>query len=156
MLDVHVVGIGLTEQQLATTLCVTNPNTTELAFRRVTITLAVSGAKLAEGASDLPVLLPPLSSTPVPFTAVTTVQNLGTQLLGVVRNGSLDYPVHAPSLARRSGLDPAVLEIRTPRPAGKRPGIGQRRIRPDAGQVLACDTDGIAANMSDAAKPGVN
>ena len=94
VLDVHLVGIGLTEQQLATTLCVTNPNTTELAFRRVTVALDVAGAPLAAGASDLPVRLPPMSSTPVPFTVVTTVQNLGPQLLGILHGGSLDYRVH--------------------------------------------------------------
>ena len=94
VLDIHLVDIGLTEQQLAMTLCVTNPNTSELAFRRVTVALDVAGAPLANGASDLPVRLPPLSSTPVPFTVVTTVQNLGAQLLGLARNGSLDYWVH--------------------------------------------------------------
>ncbi len=94
VLDVHLVGIGLTDAQLATTLCVTNPNANELAFRRVTVALDVSGAPLAVGASDLPVRLPPLSSTPVPFTVVATVQNLGPQLLGIVRGGSLDYRVH--------------------------------------------------------------
>ena len=30
----------------------------------------------------------------VPFTVVTTVQNLGPQLLGVIRSGSVDYRVH--------------------------------------------------------------
>ncbi len=94
VLDVRLVGVGLTEQQLATTLCVTNPNATELAFRRVTVALDMSGSPLAAGASDLPVRLPPLSSTAVPFTVVTTVQNLGPQLLGILRNGSLDYRVH--------------------------------------------------------------
>ena len=94
VLDVRFVGIGLTEQQLATTLCVTNPNTNEIAFRRMTVALDVSGTLLAAGASDLPVRLPPSSSTAVPFTVVTTVQNLGPQLLGILRSGSLDYRVH--------------------------------------------------------------
>lgn len=94
VLDVRLVGIGLTEQQLATTLCVTNPNPNEIAFRRVTVALDVADAPLATGASDLPVRLPPSSSTAVPFTVVTTVQNLGPQLLGILRSGSLDYRVH--------------------------------------------------------------
>lgn len=94
VMDVHLVGIGLTEQQLAVTLCVTNPNTDELAFRRVTADLDVSGAPLAWGASDLSVRLPPVSSTPVPFTVVTTIQNLGPQLMGILNSGSLEYRVH--------------------------------------------------------------
>ena len=94
VLDVQLTGIGLTEQQLAVTLCVTNPNSSTLAFRHVTADFDVSGSPLAVGASDLPVQLPPLSSTVVPFTAVTTVQNLGPQLLGIIRAGSIDYRVH--------------------------------------------------------------
>ncbi len=94
VLNVRLTGIGLTGQQIATTLCVTNPNDADLAFRRVAVALDVSGLPLAEGASDLPVRLPPRSSTPVPFTVNTTVQNLGPQLLGVLRTGSLDYRVH--------------------------------------------------------------
>ncbi len=94
VMDVRLVGVGLTEQQLATTLCVTNPNDSALAFRRVAVTLDVSGAPLATGSSDLPLQLPPHSSTAVPFTVVTTVQNLGPQLLGILRSGSLDYRIH--------------------------------------------------------------
>lgn len=94
VMDVHLVGLGLTEQQLAVTLCVTNPNKIALDFRRVTADLDVSGAPLAAGQSDLAVQLPPLSSTPVPFTVVTTVQNLGPQLLGILNTGSVDYRVH--------------------------------------------------------------
>ena len=103
VLNVRMVGIGLTEQQLATTLCVTNPNASELAFRRVTIALDVSGFPLATGESDLPIRLPPLSSTAVPFTVVTTVQNLGPQLLGILRGGSLDYRVHG-TVSLQGGL----------------------------------------------------
>jgi LEA14-like dessication related protein len=94
VLDVRLTGVGLTEQQLAVTLCVTNPNSSELAFRRVSADLDVSGSPLAAGSSDLAVSLPPLSSTVVPFTVVTTVQNLGPQLLGVFRAGGVDYRVH--------------------------------------------------------------
>ncbi len=94
VLDLHLTGIGLTEQQLAVTLCVTNPNADELTFRRVSVDFDVSGLPLAAGTSDLAVRLPPLSSVVVPFTVVTTVQNLGPQLLGVFRTGSLDYRVH--------------------------------------------------------------
>ena len=94
VMDVRLVGLGLTEQRLAVTLCVTNPNKIDLNFRRVTADLDVSGQPLATGASDLAVRLPPLSSTPVPFTVVTTVQNLGPQLLGILNTGSVDYRVH--------------------------------------------------------------
>ncbi len=88
---VELRGLGLLDQALGVTLCVTNPNRTELAFQRVTVAVDTAGAPLAEGASDVPVRLPPLSSTLVPFTVVTTVRNLGSQLLGVVRTGGVDY-----------------------------------------------------------------
>ena len=39
-------------------------------------------------------LLPPRSFTLVPFQVVTTVRNLGPQLLGVLRTGSVDYRIH--------------------------------------------------------------
>ncbi len=94
VMDVRLLGIGLTGQQLAVTLCVTNPNPDEIAFRRVTADLDVSGLPLATGASDLSVRLPARSSTTVPFTVVTTVQNLGAQLLGILHIGSVDYRVH--------------------------------------------------------------
>ncbi len=94
MLDVQLTAIGLTEQQLAVTLCVTNPNASDLAFRRVSADIDVSGAPLAAGVSDLAVRLPPNASTVVPFTVVTTVRNLGPQLLGVLRTGSVDYRIH--------------------------------------------------------------
>ena len=103
VLNVQLVGIGLAEQQLATTLCVTNPNTNEIAFRSVSVALDVSGAPLAVGVSDLPVRLPPQSSTAVPFTVVTTVQNIGPHLLGVFRTGALDYRVHG-TVSLQGGL----------------------------------------------------
>ena len=91
---VNLVAIGLTEQQLAVTLCVTNPNRDELAFRRVTATIDVAGAPLATGETALPVRVPPLASAAVPFTVVTTVRNIGPQLLGILRSGGVDYRVH--------------------------------------------------------------
>lgn len=94
VMDVRLVGLGLTEQQLAVTLCVTNPNRSGLDFKRVTADLDVSGAPLATGQSDLAIQLPPLSSTAVPFTVVTTVQNLGPQLLGILNTGRVEYRVH--------------------------------------------------------------
>ena len=94
VMDVRLVGIGVTEQQLAVTLCVTNRNPDELGFRRVTANLDLSGAPLATGASDFSVQLPPLMSTKVPFTIVTTVQNLGPQLLGVIQTGTVNYRIH--------------------------------------------------------------
>ena len=115
--DIRLIGLGLTEQRLAMTLCVTNPNINQIAFRRVTADLDVSGAPLATGASDLSVVLPPRSSTAVPFTVVTTVRNIGPQLLGVFRTGSVDSRVHGTvtfqgalgltlPYSRSGGLDP--------------------------------------------------
>ncbi len=92
VMAVRLVEVGLTDQPLAVTLCVTNPN--EIAFRRVTVDFDVSGAPLAAGASDLAIQLPPRASTTVPFTVVTTVQNLRPQLLGTLHTGSVDYRVH--------------------------------------------------------------
>ena len=92
--DVRLTGLGLTQQRLALTLCVSNPNTTALNFRRVTADVDVAGAPLATGGSDLAVLLPPHASTIVPFTVATTTENLGTQLVGVLRSGAIDYRVH--------------------------------------------------------------
>jgi len=91
---VELRGIGLLDQQLAVTLCVTNPNAAELEFRRVAVTVDAAGALLAEGASDSAVRLPPQSSVMVPFTVVTTVRNLGPQVLAVVRTGAVDYRLH--------------------------------------------------------------
>ena len=105
VMDVRLTSAGLTEQQLAATLCVTNPNPNEIAFRRVAVVLDMSGEPLASGSSDLPVRLPPMSSTRVPFTVATTVGNLGPQILGVLRTGRVDYRVHGTvSLAGAWGI----------------------------------------------------
>ena len=88
---VELRGASLFEQALGVTLCVSNPNASELAFRRIGIALDASGRPLLEGVSDTAVRLPPGASVLVPFTVVSTIRNIGPQLLGVVRTGSLDY-----------------------------------------------------------------
>ncbi len=88
---VELRGIGLLDQTLGVTLCVTNPNASELAFRRIQVAVDASGSPLAEGVSDTAVRLPPQSSVLVPFTVVSTVRNLGSQVFGVLRTGALDY-----------------------------------------------------------------
>ena len=90
---VELRGLGVLDQALGVTLCVSNPNDAELSFRRVMVALEVAGAPLAESASEVPVRLPPRSSVLVPFTVATTVRNLGPQLLDVVRTGGVDYRV---------------------------------------------------------------
>lgn len=90
---VELRGLGLSDQALGVTLCVSNPNDTELSFRRVTVALEVAGAPLADSASEVPVRLPPRSSVLVPFTVATTVRNLGPQVLDVVRLGGVEYRV---------------------------------------------------------------
>ena len=87
-------GAGLLDQVLAVTLCITNPNRSELSFRRITVDVDAEGSPLAAGVSDTAVQLPPGSSVLVPFTVVSTVRNLGPQLLGVVRTGAVDYRLH--------------------------------------------------------------
>ena len=94
VLSVRLIGLGLIEQQIETTLCVTNPNANEIAFRRVAVSLDLSGLPLASGTSDLPVRLPPASSTAVPFTGLTTLRNIGPQVLGILQSGSLAYRIH--------------------------------------------------------------
>lgn len=91
---VELRGGGLLEQTFAVSLCVTNPNDAELAFRRVVVAVDVSGTSLANSASNSGVRLPPRSSVLVPFTVATTTRNLGPQLLGVLRTGGVDYRVH--------------------------------------------------------------
>ena len=88
---VELRGASLFEQALGVTLCVTNPNPSELAFRRIRVALDASGRPLLEGVSDTAVRLPPGASILVPFTVVSTVRNIGPQLLGVARTGALDY-----------------------------------------------------------------
>jgi len=91
---VQLRGVGLLDQTLGVTLCVTNPSASELAFRRIQVTLDAAGRPLAEGVSEAPVRLPPQSSVLVPFTVVSTIRNLGPQLLGVLRTGAVDYRLH--------------------------------------------------------------
>ena len=102
--DVQLTGVGALQQLLAVTLCVTNPNDSEIAFRRVTADLDVAGAPLAAGVSDLSVRLPPHAATLVPFTVTTTVTNLGPQLLGIVQSGAVEYRVHGTVTLQRFGL----------------------------------------------------
>ena len=92
--DVQLRGVGLLNQTLGVTLCVTNPSTSELAFRRIQVAVDVAGSPLAKGTSETSVRLPPQSSILVPFTVVSTVRNLGPQLLGVLSTGAVEYEVH--------------------------------------------------------------
>ncbi len=88
---VELRGLGVPDQALGVTLCVSNPNATELSFRRVSAALEVAGAPLAESESEAPVRLPPHSSVLVPFAATTTVRSLGPQLWDVLRSGGVEY-----------------------------------------------------------------
>lgn len=88
---VELRGLGLLDQSLGVTLCVSNPGDAELAFRRVDVRVEVAGAPLAEASSEAPVRLPPRASVPVPFGVATTLRHLGPQLLGVARAGGVEY-----------------------------------------------------------------
>jgi len=92
--DVQLRGVGLLDQTLGVTLCVTNPNNSELAFRRIQVAVDAAGSPVAEGSSEAPVRLPPRSSTLVPFTVVSTVRNLVPQLFGVLSTGAVEYRLH--------------------------------------------------------------
>ena len=96
--QVQIAQVGLRDanlldQSLVVALCITNPNGTALDFRRVRV-VDVSGALLADSESEVPVRLPPRSSTLVPFAVATTVGNLGQQLLGIPRNGAVKCRMH--------------------------------------------------------------
>jgi len=91
---IELRGIGLLDQTLGVTLCVTNPNASAFAFRRIQVAVDTAGSPLAEGTSEAPVRLLPQSSTLVPFTVVSTVRNLGPQLLGALSTGAIEYRVH--------------------------------------------------------------
>lgn len=94
VVQVELRSASLLDQSLAVALCVTNPNDTALNFRRVRMMADVSGAPLADTEREVPVRLPPRSSTLVPFAVTTTFRNLGPQLLGIVRTGAAEYRMH--------------------------------------------------------------
>jgi len=56
---VRLRGLGLFDQALGVTLCVTNPNNAELAFWRIQVAVDATGSPLAEDASETPVRLAP-------------------------------------------------------------------------------------------------
>lgn len=91
---VELRSADLLEQQLRVTLCVTNPNESVLAFTQVRAAFDIAGAPLANSTSETPVTLPPHASVLVPFAVALTPSNLGSQLLGVVSSGALDYRLH--------------------------------------------------------------
>lgn len=92
--SVRLRDVGLLDQTLDVTLCVTNPNAPELAFRRIQVAVDAAGSPLAAGTSEAPVRPPPQLSGLVPFAVVSTVRNLGPQLLGVLGTGAVEYRVH--------------------------------------------------------------
>lgn len=89
--SVELRAVGLLDQVLAVSVCVTNPNDTALGFQRIHVVFDVNGASLADGQAESAVTLPPHASVPVPFVVATTLANFGPQLLGVLRNGAVDY-----------------------------------------------------------------
>ena len=92
--QIELRGMGLLDQSLGVTLCVTNPNDADLNFRRVTVGMDVAGTPLAEGTSEMQVRLAPRSSTLVPFAVAVTERNLGPQLLTILRTGRVGYRLH--------------------------------------------------------------
>ncbi len=92
--QVELHEVGLLDLTLGVVLCVTNPNGSELDFRRVTVALDLAGAPLGAGVSATPVRLPPRSSTLVPFEVAATADNLGQQLMRVLRSDGVDYRMH--------------------------------------------------------------
>jgi LEA14-like dessication related protein len=89
--NVALTGIGLFNQSLSVTLCVTNPNRAPIAFDRVTFRIAVANAPLAEGATVSTVAIPALTSVPVPIAIESTIRNLAFQLGSTLETGSIAY-----------------------------------------------------------------
>lgn len=91
---IELRSVGILDQTLGVTLCVSNPNDSALDFRLVAVALDVADAPLASGNTESGVALPPHASILVPFQVVTTVRNIGPQLLGILRTGQVGYRVH--------------------------------------------------------------
>ena len=73
------------------TLCVTNPNPTQIAFNRVAFQIAVANAPLAEGATESAVAIPALASVLVPLAAQRITGNLPGQLMSTLKTGTIAY-----------------------------------------------------------------
>ena len=93
VLQAKLTSVGLLDQQLQVQLCISNPNTRQLAFSLVTFNVDVGGERLASGVNDSLVTLPPLQSVALPFSVATTTRNLGTQLGSIFSTGSIPYTV---------------------------------------------------------------
>ena len=89
--NVALTGIGLFNQRLLVTLCVTNPNRTPLAFERVTFKIAVADAPLADGVTQSAVAVPALASVLVPVAVETTIRDLPSQFVSTLQTGSIAY-----------------------------------------------------------------
>jgi LEA14-like dessication related protein len=89
--NVALTGIGLFNQSLSVTLCVTNPNRAPIAFDRVTFRIAVANAPLADGVTESAVAIPASTSVLVPIAVQTTIRNLAAQLMSTLETGSIAY-----------------------------------------------------------------
>ena len=135
---VAITAFAFLEQSLTVTLCVTNPNASQMVFQRVTFRLDVAGAPLADGATESGVAVPALASVLVPIAVETTTRNLADQLMSTVKAGSVTYRLdgvvhivglpfgipfdrqgrlsvlHAGSLLADAAIDPSTTRCRTP------------------------------------------
>ncbi|MGI4794690.1 MAG: LEA type 2 family protein [Janthinobacterium lividum] len=93
VLQARLSSVGLLDQQLQVQLCISNPNSRELAFSRVTFNVDVGGERLASGVNDSPVTLPPMQSVSLPFSVATTTRNLGAQLGSIFSSAAIPYSV---------------------------------------------------------------
>ena len=96
--------MGLLDQRLQVQLCASNSNDCELAFLKVTASVAIGGERLASAASNTPVTLPPLASVAFPFTVSTTTRNLGDQLGSGPGNGAVRCTVSGVVVLRNVSL----------------------------------------------------
>ena len=89
--SVALTEVGLFNQSFLVTLCVTNPNSTPMAFEKVTFRIAMADAPFAAGVTESAVAIPALASVLVPIAAETTIRNLPGQLLSTLETGSFVY-----------------------------------------------------------------
>ena len=104
VVQARISSAGLLDQQLQVQLCISNPNARELAFSRVSFEVDVAGDRLASGANESPVTLPPLQSVSLPFSVATTTRNLGEQLGSILGSGTVPYTVSGRIVLRDFGL----------------------------------------------------
>ena len=141
--NVALTGIGLFNQRLLVTLCVTNPNRSPLAFERVTFKIAVADAPLADGVTQSAVAVPALASVLVPVAVETTIRDFARS----VRVDLADRFHRLPLERRRAVNKPALWITVQPRGA-THPASGREKAMGTGPQGRAVNQLGLSWNPS--------